>query len=64
MTYAEKFIKTREQLLYSQDMLAKELGVAFSTINRIERGHHEPNLSTKRAFVEFCKKHKLEFSNE
>ena len=35
------------------------LGVSFATVNRLENGHHEPSLRTKRKIRELCKKYKV-----
>ena len=36
----------REKRLLTQADLAQRSGIAETTINRIERGHHEPRFST------------------
>ena len=38
-------------------MMAKELGVAFATVNRWESGRCKPNYAAQKAFAEFCKAH-------
>ncbi len=38
----------REKRLLTQADLAQRSGIAETTINRIERGHHEPRFSTVR----------------
>lgn len=59
MNYSELLKHIREELLLSQMDLAKELGVAFATVNRIEKEHHEPSYETKRKIRDFCKKNNL-----
>lgn len=53
MNYSELLKHIREELLLSQMDLVKELGVAFATVNRIEKEHHEPSYVTKRKIVRF-----------
>jgi len=55
---AEKFPamvkEVRKQLGLSQEELAHELGVSFSTINRWENGKTVPSKLAKRQFDQFC----------
>jgi len=55
MTFGEKVLEARGQLLLTQEQLAKELGVAFSTINRWEKGKNAPQFLEQRKFDDFCK---------
>jgi DNA-binding XRE family transcriptional regulator len=48
MDYAKKLKEYREHELLTQQELAKKLGVAFVSVNRWERGHHEPTMKIKR----------------
>ena len=41
-------------------MMAKELGVAFATVNRWESGRCKPNYNAQRAFANFCKAHYID----
>lgn len=59
MEFKDKILKVRMQLNLSQEALAEELGVAFATVNRWEKGHTEPSILTKHRFEEFCKKNKV-----
>lgn len=34
--------------------MAKELGVAFATVNRWEAGKCHPNYKAQKAFADFC----------
>lgn len=61
MKFADKVLKVRLQLNISQESLAKELGIAFVTLNRWENGHTEPKVLTLHRFDEFCKKHEITF---
>lgn len=64
MKFADKVLKVRLQLNISQESLAKELGIAFVTLNRWENGHTEPKVLTRHRFDEFCKKHGIAFEDE
>ena len=64
MTFGEKVKAARDRLLMNQSTMAQELGVAPSTVNRWEHGHHEPNLSAIALFDEFCKRRGIEFKDE
>ena len=43
----------------TQVQMAERLGVTFATINRIERGHHEPTTSTANALLNMAKEAKI-----
>ncbi len=49
----------RNTLLVTQVELAEELGVSFATVNRWEKGHHEPTMTQKRKIRDFCNSHKI-----
>ena len=59
MTIGEKIKFARKKQFLSQEAMAKELGVSFSTLNRWENGVYEPNYPAQKAFHEFCVKHKI-----
>lgn len=59
MKFGEKLKVVREKQFISQEALARELGVSFSTINRLERGHTDPSLETQRRFHEYCEKSRI-----
>lgn len=46
--------KVRKQLGITQEQLARELDISFSTINRWENGHTSPSKLAKRRLLEFC----------
>lgn len=52
---------TRQRALLSQNAFAKELGVAFSTINRWETGKSKPNFAAMKALKEFCIKNNFSY---
>ena len=60
MTYAEAVKKLRTTLILSQTELANLLGVSFQTVNRWERGTHQPTIKAKRKLAHYFKKHKIE----
>ncbi len=64
MTFSEKVQEVRGQLKLTQAQLAKELGVAFSTINRWEKGRNEPQFLERRKFDEFCQKKGIKFDDK
>lgn len=64
MIIGKEFIKARELLKFTQNDLAKELGVSFATINRIENGVCVPRKSTLDAFRELCNKRGISFNEK
>lgn len=63
MDYTVCLKALREKLLISQTEMAEMLGVSFATVNRLERGHHEPSLKTKRKIRDLCKKYKVKIED-
>ena len=64
MDYSAIVKRIRENLLITQVELAQQLGVSFATVNRWEKGHHEPTITQKRKIRDFCRKHKIEWGND
>lgn len=60
MTYSEAIKELRKQLILSQTEFAELLGVSFQSINRWERGKHEPTIKVKRKLMPFFKEHGIE----
>lgn len=58
---SERIKTTRQKAFLSQSAFAKELGVAFSTINRWETGKSKPNLTAMKALKEFCTKNNFPY---
>ena len=58
--YKTIIITLRNKLILTQVEFAKLLGVSFASVNRWERGHHEPTTKAKRKIVELCRKNKVE----
>jgi len=48
--------KVRKQLALSQEDLARELGISYTTINRWENGQSKPSRMAKVLFDAFCEK--------
>lgn len=44
----------RNELSLSQEQLARELNISFSTINRWENGKSQPSKMAKELFFSFC----------
>lgn len=63
MEYSERIKRIRNDLLVTQTELAEMLGVTFATINRWERGHHEPSIKQKRAIRDLCRKKKIPYED-
>ncbi len=58
--YRKMIISLRNKLIMSQEEFAKYLGVSFASVNRWEKGHHEPTIKAKRKIVEECRKNEIE----
>ena len=59
MSNATLLKEIRETLCLTQQVLANELGVSFSTINRWENGAHTPSKMGQRAIREYCEKKQI-----
>lgn len=62
MNFPDEIRKTRQRLFLTQEDFAKEIGVAFSTVNRWEGGKSKPNLSAMKSIKEFYFRHDIDFS--
>lgn len=62
MTFGEKVKKARYKLFLSQHAMAERLNVSFSTVNRWERGHSEPNFKAQAEFDKLCKENNISFT--
>lgn len=60
MKYQNVIKKLREELVLSQVEFAELLGVSFSTVNRWEKGYHEPTIKIKRKINELCKNNNVD----
>ncbi len=61
MEFKDKVKMVRQKLLMSQEDFAKEVGVAFSTVNLWENGKTSPNYKGQRAIKALCEKHGIKF---
>ncbi len=59
MDYAKLIKELRERMVLSQEEFAVKMGVSFATVNRWEKGHHEPTYKAKRQIIALCKKYKI-----
>lgn len=64
MDYSKAVKRIREEQLLTQVELATELGVSFATVNRWEKGHHQPTIKQKRALRDYCKKNRIVLEEE
>lgn len=64
MVFKEKIKKVRIEIGYSQEQLARELGVSFATINRWENGKSEPRQIALNTFEHFCMLHDVKIEEE
>lgn len=60
---SERIKTSRQKAFLSQDAFAKEIGVAYSTINRWETGKSKPNLSAMKKLKQFCGKYNLPYED-
>jgi len=54
--YAALVKEVRKQLALSQEDLARELGISYTTVNRWENGQSKPSKMAKILFDAFCQK--------
>ena len=57
--YSKLVKHIREELLVTQTELADMLGVTFATVNRWEKGHHQPTIKQQRALKNLCKRRRI-----
>ena len=55
MDFSDKIKYVRAELLISQKELAKELGVSYVTISRLESSKVKPSFLTVKRLENFCK---------
>jgi DNA-binding transcriptional regulator YiaG len=54
MIFCEAVKKIRSELHYSQEQLARELSISFTTVSRWENGRSLPSQLAKNALLERC----------
>ena len=66
MEFSEALKHLRKRAFLSQEDFAKEIGVAFSTVNRWELGKTKPNYKALKKIDEYCRQHseQIEFDYE
>jgi DNA-binding transcriptional regulator YiaG len=64
MEFSDKVKYVRMKLELSQEMLAKELGISYSTVSRWERENRNPQMATLGRFYNFCEKKDIHFESE
>ncbi len=62
MSIPEALKYIRKVSFLSQEALAKELGVAYSTVNRWETGKTKPNYQAMKKIDMFCKKQSIDIN--
>ena len=62
MNFAEAVRRIRKERLLSQEDFAKDLGVAFTTVNRCENGKSKPSYKAMKALNDYCKKYSIDVS--
>ena len=63
MSFPEEIKRARQRCFLTQDDFAKEVKVAFSTVNRWEGGKAKPNLTAMKNIKEFCLKNDIDYSS-
>lgn len=63
MIFPEEIKRIRQRCFLAQNDFAKEINVAFSTVNRWEGGKAKPNLSTMKNIKDFCLQNNIDYSN-
>lgn len=63
MRFSEKVKAVRYKLFLTQEEIAKELNVSYTTINRWENEKITPSLKAQKAFHEFCVKNNITFDD-
>ncbi|AWY98130.1 helix-turn-helix domain-containing protein [Blautia argi] len=63
MGFPEEIKKLRQRCFLTQSEFAKEVQVAFSTVNRWEGGRAKPNLTAMKNIKEFCLRNDIEYQD-
>ena len=62
--YPSAIRRLRAKLNISQTELAAILGVSFTSVNRWEKGHHQPTVIAKEKLKELFMKNDIKFEKE
>ncbi|MEG1502309.1 MAG: helix-turn-helix transcriptional regulator [Oscillospiraceae bacterium] len=60
MDLDEAIKRVRSDMGLSQEALARELHVGFTSVNRWENGHTKPNQIARHALIKLCKENNIE----
>ena len=61
MDFGSVVKRVRKELGLSQEQLARELSISFSTVNRWENGKSNPSQMAKELFFSFCISKNIDF---
>lgn len=59
LSFSEIVREIRQHLRITQEQLARELNISFSTINRWENAHTAPSKLAKMRLIDFCNKQNI-----
>lgn len=63
MEFPEEIKRIRQRCFLTQSAFAKEVKVAFSTVNRWEGGKAKPNLNAMKNIKGFCLRHNIDYTS-
>ena len=63
MRFPDEIKRIRQRCFMTQQDFAKEIKVAFSTVNRWDGGQAKPNLNAMKNIKEFCLEHDVDYSD-
>ena len=63
MSFQAELKRIRQRCFLSQQAFAKEINVAFSTVNRWESGKTKPNLTAMKNIKEFCSRNDVDYAS-
>ena len=62
MRFPDEIKRIRQRCFLTQQDFAKEIKVAFSTVNRWEGGKAKPNLNAMKNIKKFCFKNDVDYA--
>ena len=62
VTLSEAIKRIRKERFLSQEDFAKDIGVAFSTVNRWENGKAQPSYKAMKVLNDYCKRYSIDIS--
>lgn len=60
MEFGSVVLEIRKKLNITQEQLAQELSISFSTVNRWENGHTSPSKLARMRLIEFCNENSVD----